>query len=448
MHTSKRKKIFLINLIVLSLIVLFGSYLRIEAIVETYVPDPLQHDARDYFMYAYNMRHNQIYSKEIVTPDNSNHNITPDAVRSPGYPLFLSFFTGGLPNRIMINNIIFTQMIISILTLYFAYQFFKNFLLKFWGAIAAFLVAICPHLIIANIYILTETLFCFFIVILGCLFCKFIFNPSNWRACLIGAIIGICSLVRPGLQYLPVFMIFFFLFHYGKKRGGLFFLVMMIGFIIIYSPWTIRNIITLKATSDKTLMINFLHHGIYPDFTYDKVQESFGFPYKFDPRSKEIRNNTASVLKEICKRFKEEPARHLYWYIIKKPAAFWSWNIINGAGDIYVYYVSKTPYNDKSKFEYTYRLMNVLHWRIVLLSIVGSLLVWVPASFINVPAKSILCARYCALFLLYFTIMHMIGTPFPRYSIPLRPYLFGMALFTLYFLFSACKTLWNIKNNS
>jgi hypothetical protein len=39
-------------------------------------------------------------------------------------------------------------------------------------------------------------------------------------------------------------------------------------------------------------------------------------------------------------------------------------------------------------------------------------------------------ARFVSLVLLYFTAMHMVGAPFPRYSIPLRPFLYGMGLLT------------------
>jgi hypothetical protein len=31
--------------------------------------------------------------------------------------------------------------------------------------------------------------------------------------------------------------------------------------------------------------------------------------------------------------------------------------------------------------------------------------------------------------LLYFTLIHMVGAPFPRYSFPLRPLFYGLALF-------------------
>ena len=80
---------------------------------------------------------------------------------------------------------------------------------------------------------------------------------------------------------------------------------LLAGFVLAYSPWVLRNLNAIGSTSDPTLMINALHHGMYPDFRYKDIPESTGFPYRFDPRSKEISRSKESVLKEIRRRFKE-----------------------------------------------------------------------------------------------------------------------------------------------
>lgn len=59
------------------------------------------------------------------------------------------------------------------------------------------------------------------------------------------------------------------------------------------------------------LKTNFLHRGMYPDFTLRDLLEDYGFPYRFEPRSAEISKDVASVCKEIAERFKEEPRPHL-----------------------------------------------------------------------------------------------------------------------------------------
>jgi len=73
----------------------------------------------------------------------------------------------------------------------------------------------------------------------------------------------------------------------------------MIGFALAFLPWIGRNMITLNMSTDNRLMTGSLHHGMYPDFMYDGVPESRGYPYRHDPHSEEIGKNISSVLKEI-----------------------------------------------------------------------------------------------------------------------------------------------------
>lgn len=406
--------------------------------LNTVVTYPLSRDAGEYYRYAFNLRHNHTYSNQIGKFGNTGPPVTPDAVRSPGYPLFLTLFIDGLSNPKILKNIIYFQMIISMLTLFIGFFFFHSFLSMFWAVTASFLVALSPHLIVANSYVLTETLFCFVLVVLGWLVCVFVKNPSFVLAVLIGCVLGFGSLVRPVLQYFPIVLSFFFIFHHGKGKGTRFFLMTLLGFMLIYAPWIIRNIKTLNIISDKKLMINFLHHGIYPDFTFDQLPESFGFPYQYDPHSNEISNNVGSVLKEVSRRFRLEPLRHLKWYILKKPLAFWSWNIVQG-GDVFVYSVSKSPYFTNRYFIWTHALMHALHGMLVWFCFFGSLMAWLPVSIINFSEKSIYVARFASILIIYFTAIHMIGSPFPRYSVPIRPILYGVALIPFHFLFLFLK---------
>ena len=418
----------------LGVILVCGFYLRNVSVSETKVTRPLRNDAKDYFMYAYNMRHKHTYSREVFDPENTKSPVVPDAVRSPGYPLFLMLFVDGLPHGDMLNKILIFQMIISTLTILIAFLFFQSFLDNFWAAAAALLVALSPHLIVANSYLLTETLFCFLIVVVGWMASIFISKPSIPLAGTIGSTLAIASLVRPSLQYFPIIAAFLLLYQYGRSKGTRFLFVFLVGFILTYSPWIIRNLKTLKVITDKRLMINFLHHGIYPDFTYDEISESFGFPYRYDPRSGETSKSIGSVLKEIVRRFRSEPRRHLRWYALKKPIVFWNWSMVQGR-DVFVYRISKSPYFSEGIFQWTYRIMHALHRQILLLSLLGSMVAWLPLSIFNVPEKSIYMARFASMFLIYFVIIHMIGVPFPRYSVPLRPFLYGMALFPFHLLY-------------
>jgi hypothetical protein len=114
---------------------------------------------------------------------------------------------------------------------------------------------------------------------------------------------------------------------------------------------------------------------------------------------------------------------------VKKPMAFWSWNIVQGQGDVFVYPVSKTPYWNQPIFQMHHGFMRSLHAPLVLLGLLGCVMAWLPAAAQQLSPVGAATARFISLLLTYYTALHMFGFPEPRYSIPLRPFLYGMSLF-------------------
>lgn len=435
-----RKPVLWSTFILFGLTISIGLYLRCDSWIGTTVIRPVQSDASDYFYYGYNLRHHHTYSKAKNQSKDSKFVTTPDAARPPGYPLVLSFLIDGPPGGKLIKKIQLFQMLVSTLTLIIAFFFFRFYLPPLLGGIAAFLMALSPHLIIFNSYILSETLFCFVLVVIGFLICRYVRQPSVWFSILLGFMMGLATLVRLSLQFFPLVLAIIVFIHYGRNKGPKLALSIMLGFIITLSPWYIRNGVTLGKISDRSLMINFLHHGMYPDFKYKQKPESYGRPYKFDPRSAEINENVTSVLEEIKKRFQANPLCHLQWFLLKKPVVFWSWDTVQGHGDIYVYFVSDTPFYKKNAFRWTHQLMRITHEPLVILSLLGSFLVWIAPQSARINQGIFVVVRFVSALLIYYTILHMIGAPLPRYSVPLRPFQYGMALFCLYTLYNVVKT--------
>jgi hypothetical protein len=219
--------------------------------------------------------------------------------------------------------------------------------------------------------------------------------------------------------------------HFGRKRGCIYFIGLLVGFVVVASPWFIRNLVTLKTISDPRLKIDFLHHGLYPDFTYNDDKNTFRYPYQSDPRSEEIRRNTGTVLNEIVSRFQSRPVEHIQWFVFKKPIALWSWNMVQGYREVFIYEVSSTPYQDNRLFRLTHRLASFLHWPIVGLAFMGLWISWFTGWPYGDSKSKMLLVRFVSAVLIYFTLLHMAGAPFPRYSIPLRPLLYALAMFTL-----------------
>lgn len=402
--------------------------------------NPLRADAGDYFLYAYNLRYKHTYSQQIGNVKDLSSPVTPDSQRSPGYPLFLTLFLDGLSFQSFVHGVVIAQAVLSSLSIIVAFLLFKSFLSHACALAASLLVAISPHLIIPNSFVITETLFCFLLLVIGYGISLFASKPSATLALLTGILIGLASLVRPILEFLPFVLGFLFIVQYRRKEGIRYLAALLFGFFLCFFPWILRNALTLGTLSDDTLLINFLHHGMYPNFIFEGVPESLGYPYHFDPRSSEFSRDIPSVLKEIWGRFQEKPWEHLKWFLIGKPVAFWSWDDVQGMGDAYIYPVVSSPYFSAPPFQWTHFFMFAIHWPLVILGGLASLFAWSRFLDDTYRPESIFVIRFMGLVLLSYTLIHMVGAPIQRYSFPLRPYLYGMAVFLVHFLWQVLHT--------
>lgn len=226
----------LFTILAISLTLMLGSYLRVVSSVETVVVKPVRADALDYFMYAYNMKFKHTYSKELGHLKDPTSSVTPDALRTPGYPLFLLAFVNGLPNSVMIKRISIVQALLSILTIVITFILLRRILRPLWACAALLLVAFSPHLIVASSYILTETLFCFLIVFLGWFFASFVTQPSSWKAVVLGSVIALSALVRPGIQYFVVVTAVFIVLCKRQKRSTGYAILILCAFLLTFGP--------------------------------------------------------------------------------------------------------------------------------------------------------------------------------------------------------------------
>jgi hypothetical protein len=44
------------------------------------------------------------------------------------------------------------------------------------------------------------------------------------------------------------------------------------------------------------------------------------------------------------------------------------------------------------------------------------------------PERGLIVALFVSLLMLYFILVHIAGTPLPRYSVPLRPFTYGLSI--------------------
>jgi 4-amino-4-deoxy-L-arabinose transferase-like glycosyltransferase len=410
-------------------ICLFSTVLFFTAVTQTRIDHPIRGDARDYFAYAYNLKLHGLYSRTFPGTETPQS----DAVRAPAYPVVISVLLDENDIEQTLTNVLYLQAILGTLTVLVYLSLFRRLLPPLWALGAGLVTAISPHLINASVYLLTETMFTFLVgVHLFALERALRLKQARW-AMLAGILLALSLLTRPTTQYLTLaYLLAFAIWMRNDWRTyGKYLLWLILPVVIAFTGWSVRNQIATGHTSDPALTASFLHHGMYPNMMYQDHPETYGYPYRFDPLTSEIGGNVSKTLGAIADHFRLDTQRYLSWYLIGKPLQFFSWNLTESVGDAFIYAPLKTPYVGNRLFESTHAVAAFLHPFLMLLSLIG--------VYCGIVRKNI-AASLLGLVLLYFVALHMIGAPFPRYSIPLRPVNYGLAFYALYQITQWSKT--------
>jgi hypothetical protein len=160
---------------------------------------------------------------------------------------------------------------------------------------------------------------------------------------------------------------------------------------------------------------------------YQDRPETYAYPYRFDPIYEETSRSLDAVTREIVDRIAENPTAQIGWYL-KKPALAWRWDMAEGQGDVFVYPVLTSPYQYLPQFRASHFIMSWLHWPLIVLMVAGIVLAWLPSRWSRLPDGAVFCARVIALLLLYHAVLMAAGFPLPRYTVPLRPFLYIMSM--------------------
>ena len=426
-----------LHLLILFAIILLGAALRLEAIALTVVDQPVRADARTYYYTAWNLRHWRVFSRAEPGPAAPS----PDAYAPPVIPVVISALLEAPPATHMLLQFNLIQALLGTLTIALTFLLFRDFA-GTWPALgAALLTAVSPHLINLGVYLLTETLFTFFLI--GGLYFLALARRTEHEhrqralafAVAGGAVLGLTALTRATTAFLPWFMLVFLWWQTRSPvaRQGEWRRVVVpavVAALLVSGAWTVRNLVSLGATGDPELMIRSLHHGIYPGFLFQGDPATLGVPYAADPFSAHART-VRDVLQELLRRASADPWTYLQWYLFGKPVMLLSWNMVDGWGEIFVYPVFQSPYFGNPLFQLTLPAVQMLHAPLSIAGVVGAaILLWRP-EWLGVTTAGRFPAALVVMVLVYFLLVHMVGAPFPRYGVPLRPLVYGLGVFTL-----------------
>jgi 4-amino-4-deoxy-L-arabinose transferase-like glycosyltransferase len=425
--------------LILTLILSISALIQFTVVSRTTVEIPLRVDAGDYFSYAYNLSHHGVYSISHTWKNGpSSQPPAADALRPPGYPLFLTAVGTPEPTEGFLRRVSLVQAALGVLSVWLVYLVARSFLGAGGSLAAAGLTALSPHLAVISTYLLSESLF--FFLLLASLLTSLgaIRSQARWQYCAAGLLWGLSSLVRPTAELFPPLALLAVFLVPRLRKYRLPTALGFFCFLLVMAPWFIRN---QQASVDKpapSLMVKALAHGSYPNFMFQGIPESFEYPYRYDPDGDRITRDLPTILKHIAGRFREEPLVYSQWYLIGKPVFFLSWGNVQG-WDILIYPVSHTPYFEDSRFSLIRVLTMALHWPLMVLGMVASAMLCFRADKLALGAAETAAARLIALVVVYAILFHMIIAPFPRYGIPFRPLLYVLAMLPLRALYLRWK---------
>lgn len=417
------------NVLLLGLIFSLSLLYRDAYIHNMVIDNPIRNDARQYVLYGYNLANRQIYSTSLPT-----ETPVPDSYRSPGYPLLVAacFLIGGEAKYYsLLLNI---QAVLSALTAVMVYFLGKKILPFKWAVGGAVLVGTSPHLVAMTGYVLTETLFGFLLVLALLCFIHALEKDRVVHYAGAGTLFGMCYLTNETVLFLPFILVAAVLISdKSPKANGknlrFMLLVFSVVFLLFPSAWTTRNRLSLPpdVPTGGQRAVATATHGAYPGFVHKDAKYKY-FPYREDPLQPEFSSSWSGFFKILLPRIQERPVRYMSWYLFEKPFYLWSWNILQGQGDVFVYPVKSSLFDRSRVADIVRIVMKLMHPLWVLFAFSG--MIWVIRILNRSPDNR--KAAFIFVVLVYYTLIYMIFAPWPRYAVPLRPELYLGALWTLH----------------
>lgn len=408
-----------------------SAFVQFTVVTETRHDGVIHGDATKYVFYAYNLKHHQTFSRvQSFGPGHEQAQVVPDKLTLPGYPLFLSLFLGdGPPDASFVRRATLAQAGLGVVSTLLAFLIALRLLPLGWATAVGVLTALLPHLTTVSTHLMTEPLFtCLLLAsVLAILFAA---RPDAGirHYVVAGLLLGLACFVRPQLQLLPLLAIAVALVVRKLRPYLPRVLIATACFVAVLGPWYVRNAAIERPPGEPDLLVTTLYHGSFPNFMYRDDPRTFGYPYRHDPDQARITRDLPSVLQHIRAATAAEPARYARWYLLGKPGAFLSWGMVAGVGDIFIYRVAGSPWIERPLFAAIRTVSYVLHWPLMLLALAGMFLaLWRPHLLTTGPARQRATIVLAAL-LLYVIVLHMLGTPLPRYNIPFKPLELALAL--------------------
>ncbi|GGY15939.1 hypothetical protein GCM10008098_03820 [Rhodanobacter panaciterrae] len=429
-------------LLALSAISLLALALRWYYVSNALVLNPVRGDATQYYAYAWNLANHGVFAKDAPNAALLN----PDNFRDPGYPIFLALWMKLLgAGDVWYAAILLCQALLGALTVTLAAQLGKHWLPTRWAIASGLLMAVWPHSITINGYLLTETLFGFLCALGLLLFARACQRESLWWAAAAGLTLGAAALTNAMLLPFGVLLAGFLVWRKLALRKIC--AALAVGALLLPGAWAIRNIqipapIAGNSSKDRALQ-NFVQ-GAWPTY-HDMYRNSiFGDAatqantrdtlHAVDVEYTALLDSPMAGARTIMQRFGRHPWRYAAWYFLEKPRELWGWDVVIGQGDLYVYPTQNAPFQISPPWIALAAICHTINLLLMLFALASLPMTWLRQRNLrgqrtqagHTSLVSVICL------LTFATLVYTTLQAEPRYSIPFRSFEMLLATTTLY----------------
>jgi 4-amino-4-deoxy-L-arabinose transferase-like glycosyltransferase len=394
------------------------------------VNGPIRVDAFRYYVTAANLHNFGVYSDEL-----SSDRRTPPASRTklaPGYPLFLApFFSIASSTADYLERVTTAQALLGALLPFLTYLLARTQLGVAAAFAAALLTALSPHLVAIGGFLLSDMLFAVVLMLAMLVFVRARQLPAAWWSLLAGVLFGLAQLVREIGVGIPFVLALLYFVPFGgqpqgaRRRAAGRALLLLAGTLLVAGPQTYLHARAVEghplreANDPWTLVV------IGADINLAGESR----PSDRDPELERMRTDPAAGAPALLEHLLADPLPHLRWYLGGKAVFLWRWdNLYNG--DVYQYPMKRRGFDEHSLLRAIRAVMRWFHAPLHVLA-----LVIVPLGFAlggGWKRRETLALGAPLFALLFYHIALLtVLIPVPRYSIPLRPYVYILAAMAL-----------------
>lgn len=394
----------------------FRYYYVVHAQVLQPVDQPnVRADAVDYYHYARNLVDHGVFS--ISEPGATKP--VGDSYRDPGYPLFLAAWlriSSAWP--VWYAGVLISQAVLGAFTVLLLVLVGRSWLPAAWSLAAGGILAVWPHCVAMNSYLLTETLVGFL-----CAAGLVQLNRAVARSSTIGLFVSGLFFSTAALTNAVIYPFVFLasLWMRGRKLlNGKMMLCLMSGSLVLLIPWMLRNSqLPAGSLSSTGRAIDNLVQGSWPSYhaAYQAAMRNDPngeiIMLAIDHETTEMHANVVSGMGLLWRRISHHPLEYAAWYT-SKPFLLWGWDIGMGQGDVYVYPTRNSPFVTNDLYRAVIAVCHALNGALFWCAAGGCFLVLLSAS------SALPDPTATALLLVYVTVVYSVLAVDPRYSTPFR----------------------------